>query len=91
MSIDNLTLRLGARWHCWYCRRTLAVAAGFMPCCCLSWGGTFLCQPFWRCRFSGVVLAGLRFCWPVPCLFAVLAVARAGGARLGWQLMPGWR
>ena len=49
----------------------------------LSWGLCFH-STIWRCKVFR------RWCWPAcallaGALFAVLAVARAGGARLGWH------
>lgn len=84
MSIDSLTLRLGARWPLPVLSpRTLAVAAGFAMLY-LSWGSTFLANHLALQGFPALVLAGLRFLL-AGALFAVLAVARAGGARLGWH------
>lgn len=84
MSIDSLTLRLGARWPLPVLSpRTLAVAAGFAMLY-LSWGSTFLANHLALQGFPALVLAGLRFLL-AGMLFAVLAVARAGGARLGWH------
>ena len=89
MSIDSLTLRLGARWLLPVLSpRTLAVAAGFAMLY-LSWGSTFLANHLALQGFPALVLAGLRFCWPVPCLPCwplPVPVARAWAG-----MMPGWR
>lgn len=86
MSIDSLTLRLGARWRLPEQAMPspgLMVAAGF-ALLYLSWGSTFLASHLALESFPALVLAGLRFLL-AGALFALLAVVRAGGARLGWH------